>query len=149
MTIWTVAYLAVLWGLHREKRCSLIADALAANWAICQLVVILNQGWPILPLFIVVDLLTGLWLTMEVGTTNARRTAAVFLPMIAFNAATYAAGTTPQWHWGVLSVISWLQVAVVWWGVWGHGVVEAFNHPASSVRLSLARVAHLFTRGHQ
>ena len=148
MTIWTLAYLACVWGLHREKRCALIADALAANWAACQLFVILNDGWPVLPVFIAIDLATGLWLTMEVDSPVARRTAAMFLPMIAFNAAIYAAGATPEWHWGVLSVISWLQIAVVWWGVWGDGVLASLNNPVGGFRVSLARAVHLFSRGH-
>ena len=149
MTVWILAYLAVLWGLHREKRCSLIADALAANWALNQLIVMMNGGWPVLPLFIVVDLATGIWLTMELGSTTARRAAFVFLAMMAFNAAVYVNGVTPDWHHPLLFGLAWLQVAVVWWGVWGHGVVEAFDNPVGRVRLSLARVAHLFTRGHQ
>lgn len=44
MNVWILGYLAVLWGLHREKRCSLIADGLAANWAVNQLIVMANGG---------------------------------------------------------------------------------------------------------
>lgn len=147
MNVWILGYLAVLWGLHREKRCSLIADALAANWAVNQLIVMANGGWPVLPLFIAVDLATGAWLTAELGTKTARRTAWVFLPMIAFNAAVYATGSTPAWHHPALFILAWIQTAVVAWGVWGDGLMEALDHPRVSVRLSLARAAHFFSRG--
>lgn len=148
MNVWILGYLAVLWGLHREKRCSLIADALAANWAVNQLIVMANGGWPVLPLFIFVDLATAVWLTAELGTQTARRTAKAFIPMIAFNGAMYTQSVLPDWHNPVLLFLAFAQAAVVAWGVWGDGLVEALDNPRFSVRVSLARAVHFFTRGH-
>lgn len=144
MTIVILAYLAALWALHREKECSRIADALAANWAINTLVTLVNGGWPSLPLFMLVDILTGLWLAKEVGTKTARYAEALFFPMVGVNFTSYFSATLPAWHHDVLSGLAWAQIAAVVWGVWGHDLVQSLGNSVRRVRFALTHAVHVF-----
>ena len=114
-------YLAALWSIRRND----IGHALAVNWAVNQAAVMLNAGHPNFIVFIAVDLLTGVWLSLHVQTKAARQAAVFFLPMIALNAAAYVVGQpTPAWHYGVLFGLAWLQLIWVVTGIWGNGLME-------------------------
>jgi len=125
-----LAYLAVIWWLRRAP----VAHALAINWAANQGAVMLNAGYENLPVFVLVDFLTGLWLSLSVGGKQARQAASFFLPMIALNAAAYAAGATPFWHHTALFGLAWLQLLWVVIGVKGDGFLETLDHTSSRLR---------------
>lgn len=130
LTLPILAYLACLWALRRRD----VTHALAVNWAVNQAVVMLNGGLPHLPFFILADFLTGLWLAMKLQGTVARQTAFFFLPMIAMNAAAYAAGTLPNWHHTALFGLAWLQLLWVVIGVKKHELVGSLDNPFGGLR---------------
>jgi len=137
-----LAYLAVLWWLRREP----VVHALAVNWAANQAAVMMNSGFGNLPVFVLVDFLTGIWLALNVRTKTARHAATFFLPMIALNAAAYAAGNIPEWHHSVLFGLAWLQLLWVVIGVKGNGMVETMADSGRRLRNSIS-LAFAFFRG--
>lgn len=133
ITLPILAYLAGLWFL---RKCD-VTHALAVNWGVNQAIVMVNGGFPNLPLFIAVDFLTGLWLALKLQGPEARQAAFFFLPMIALNAAAYAAGTLPHWHHTALFGLAWLQLLWVVIGVKGDELVESLDHTSIGIRNSI------------
>jgi hypothetical protein len=132
-----LAYIAAMYCLRKGNH-GRVVDALAFNWLANQVIVMGNDGYPDLPLFILVDFLTGLWLVMWHGGKVARKASSILIPMIALNAAAYVNGTpVPAWHHSALFALAWLQLGVV--GAMDNGVrkvvdiaVGGFCHPVSS-----------------
>ena len=128
-------YLSVLWGIRRSD----IAHALAVNWAVNQAAVMLNAGHPNFVVFIAVDLLTGVWLSLRVQTKASRQAAAFFLPMIALNAAAYVVGKpTPVWHYDVLFGLACLHLIWVVTVIWGNGLIEILYNSGRGFRHSIS-----------
>lgn len=128
-------YLAALWAIRRDD----IGHALAVNWAVNQAAVMLNAGHPNFIVFIAVDFLTTIWLALRVQTKLARDCAKFFLPMIALNAAAYVVGQpTPDWHYGVLFGLAWLQILWVVTGIWGNGLMEVLDNSGRGFRHSIS-----------
>lgn len=135
MITWPIlAYLACLWWLRRNA----VVHALALNWCANQAAVMLNGGFGNLPVFILVDFLTGLWLALRLQGKMARQTAAFFLPMIALNAAAYAAGSVPEWHHAALFGLAWLQLLWVVIGVKGDELVGTMDNPGGGIRHAIS-----------
>lgn len=135
MTFNVIAYLVALWVL--SKRQGQIADALAVNWIVCQMAVMLNGGYGNLPAFLLADFLTALWLALSVQGVSARRASYWFVPMIALNSAAYAAGGNPPvWHHTLLSICAWGQLVATYWGP--HGLMEILDNTSSSIRHSIS-----------
>jgi hypothetical protein len=120
-----------------------VIDALAANWAVNQAIVMSNAGYPDLPLFITVDFLTGLWLATWEGGKAARRAAWVFIPMIALNAAAYVNGSpVPLWHHSLLFALAWLQLGMV--GAMDNGIRTALDTAFCSIRHPISSAVYYF-----
>jgi len=137
MTIAVLLYIAVVYCLRRGEN-SRVVDAVALNWFVNQCVVEANGGYPVLPVFIAVDFITGLWLATWEGGKAARKATWFFIPMIALNAAAYVNGEPiPNWHYMALFALAWLQIGAV--GAMDDGfrkaldtAVRGFCHPISS-----------------
>jgi len=120
-----------------------VVDALAANWAINQAIVMSNSGYPGLPLFITVDFFTGLWLATWESGKVARRAAWFFIPMIALNAAAYVNGSpVPTWHHSLLFALAWLQLGIV--GAMDDGIRKALDSAFGSVRHPISSTVYYF-----
>lgn len=114
MTFLVLAYIAVVYILKRGENARIV-DAIALNWLVNQCVVEANGGYPVLPIFIATDFITGLFLvTWMGGNIVAHRASWFFIPMIALNAAAYVIGEPlPEWHHSALFALAWLQIGVV------------------------------------
>lgn len=123
-----------------------VVDALAVNWAVNQAIVMMNSGYPDLPLFIFVDFMTGIWLVAQEGGKVARRAAWVFIPMMALNAAVYVNGSpVPTWHYILLFSLAWLQLGIV--GAMDNGTGKALDSAIGSVRHTISSAFYYFRRG--
>jgi hypothetical protein len=144
-----LALLCMYWLVHRSDDGRLVADGLFLNWAVNQIGAMLwiKAGWGGQPLilFWVVDLLTALWLGLYVGTQLSRRAAKWFMPMLALNAAVWALGVYPGWHYYTLLALAYAQVLAVMSGLWGHGLLEAFNTTRHRLRDQLADAVSFIT----
>ena len=137
-----LAFIAALYCL-RNGREGRVVDALAANWAINQALVMGNEGFPVLPLFIAVDFVTGFWLASWEGTRTARRAAWVFIPMIALNSAAYVNGSpVPTWHHSLLFLLAWIQLGMV--GAMDNGIRKALDFARCGVRNPISSAAYFF-----
>lgn len=106
-------YIAAVYCLRKGDNIRVV-DAVAFNWFLNQCVVMANGGYPVLPVFIAIDFITGLFLVTWVGGKTAHRASWFFIPMIALNAAAYVIGEPlPQWHYSTLFALAWLQIGVV------------------------------------
>ena len=113
MTVMVLLYIAAVYCLRRGENIRVV-DAVALNWFLNQCVVEANGGFPVLPIFILVDFVTGLYLVTWVGGKVAHRTSWFFIPMIALNAAAYVNGEPlPDWHHAALFALAWLQIGAV------------------------------------
>jgi len=113
VTPWMMLYLATVYCL-RDGDNRRVVDALAFNWFVNQIVVMANGGYPVLPIFIAIDFITGLWLATYEGSKTEHRAAWFFIPMMSLNAAAYVNGEpTPGWHYTALFALAWAQIGVV------------------------------------
>lgn len=137
MSFLVLLYIAVIYCLRRGENIRVV-DALAFNWFVNQCVVMANGGYPVLPVFIAVDFITGLWLATWESGKAAHKATWFFIPMIALNAAAYVNGEPiPSWHHTALFALAWLQIGAV--GAMDDGfrkaldiAVRGFRHPVSS-----------------
>lgn len=144
MTIAVLLYIAFVYFLRRGDN-SRVVDAIAINWFLNQCVVEANGGYPVLPGFILVDFVTGLWLVTWQGGVVAHRASWFFIPMMALNAAAYVNGEPlPDWHHVTLFAFAWLQIGVV--GAMDDGF-RAFVDRASSGVLHPISSALYYFRG--
>jgi len=144
MSFAVLLYIAVVYFLRRGEN-SRVVDAIAINWFLNQCVVEANGGFPVLPIFILVDFVTGLWLVTWKGGIVAHRASWFYIPMIAFNAAAYVNGEPlPGWHHATLFAFAWLQIGVV--GAMDDGF-RAFVDRASSGVLHPISSALYYFRG--
>jgi hypothetical protein len=130
--------ISLYWLAHRHENGKLVADALAVNWGFNQaaMMIWLGAGWGGSPLLVfwAVDMLTATWLALYVGTKLARRAASWFVPMLALNAAIWASGSDPQWHYHILLGLAYGQALTVLIGLWGHGLLEAIDNSRHRLR---------------
>lgn len=146
-TVEVLIYLALL-AIARRGQGSPVSDALMWNWLIATAGVMLNGGQLFIPLFIVNDAVTALYLGLSVQTKIARNAAFFFIPMTLLNAVAYAQyGALQGWQRDVLSGLSFAQILVVMWGVWGGGFIEALDSFSRRFGLSLNRVGHNKNKG--
>jgi len=139
-------YIAAMYCLRKGSHGRVI-DALAANWAVNQIIVMSNAGYPDLPLFIAVDFITGLYLATWEGGKAARRASSVFIAMIAMNAAAYVNGSpVPAWHHSALFALAWLQLGVV--GAMDDGIRKALDTALRGIRHPISSAVYIF-RGHK
>lgn len=144
ITLPMLAYIVALYCFRKGGHGRVI-DALAVNWAINQVIVMTNSGYPDLPLFIAVDLMTGIYLVSWVSGKVARLTAWVFIPMMSLNAAVYLADA-PAWHYHALFALAWIQLIVV--GAMDDGIRKALDTAVRGLRHPVSSALHYF-RGHK
>jgi hypothetical protein len=65
--------------------------------------------------------------------------------MLALNAAVWALGVYPGWHYYTLLVLAFAQVLAVMSGLWGHGLLEAFYTTHHCLRDKLANAMAFIT----
>ena len=142
MTVFVLLYIAVVYTLRRGDNIRVV-DAVALNWFLNQVVVDANGGFPVLPVFILVDFVTGLFLVTWFGGKTAPRASWFFIPMIALNAAAYVNGEPlPEWHYATLFALAWLQIGVV--GAMDDGFRTIVDRASSGVLHPISRTLYHF-----
>jgi hypothetical protein len=142
ITLPMLLYMAAMYCLRKGSN-GRVVDALAVNWLINQVIVMGNQSYSDLPLFIAVDFVTSLWLMTRVGGKAARRAAIFFIPMIALNAAVYAsAGPDPVWHYNLLFALAAVQLGVI--GAMDDGFRKAVDSALCSILHPISGAVHYF-----
>lgn len=133
--LYTVARLVHLRGNMRQ---GLVLDVLALNWLACS---IANEvvGYPrVVAAYIVVDLVSALWLSRNVRGRVSGIAEIFYIALILFNAAYFFRHAfTPWTHWAGLSILSWGQLALVTGGIVRHDVVTSLDLLAA--RLGIKR----------
>lgn len=131
-------YVAVLYAIARlvhlrgNMSQGLVLDVLAINWLASS---IANEliGYPrVVAAYIIVDLVSALWLSRNVKGKTAGVAEVFYIALILFNAAFFFRHAFSEWtHWIGLSILSWGQIICVAGGIMRHDIIEAVDRLSS------------------
>jgi hypothetical protein len=101
-----------------------VVDVLAVNWVATALLWAVARSVP-LPWQMLVDFLCGAWLLWRVPGRLATLIGLAFVPMLIGNAAALIINSNPD---VMINLLGWVQMAVLWIGMWGDGLADMARH---------------------